>query len=272
MMELVRKIEASQALDALNEAGRLLANCRGGGSSTQIRDRFVLAMEEIEPKLDAVLAETGWREQLISERYWAIRQITNSTYRASPLVGAEVERLLSFLDWMIADAEGLAALEAGADPLATRAVPDTNIFLHFKQPNEIDWSGELKAKTVRIIVPITVVRELDNKKNAGGKTAKRATRRLAWMRSLLKGQGRGPAAIRLNTTIEVYVDPRGHVRHPNNDEEILLRTEAIDDRPGADVTLVTGDQSMQLSAAARGLLVLELDDKFRLPSLDSEGT
>jgi hypothetical protein len=67
-----------------------------------------------------------WIRQLHTERYWHIREITESTARRFRLIGIE-----------------------------------------------IDWRAELSQAAVRLIVPIAVLRELDNKKNAGPDRLKR---------------------------------------------------------------------------------------------------
>ena len=85
----------------------------------------------------------------------------------------------------------------------------------------------------------------------------------------MAGRGRGPAELRQGVSLEVVLDPPGHVPSPNTDEEVMIVAQRLADRRGGPVLLVTGDLSMQLRAEARGLTVVELPDDLRLP-LDAD--
>ena len=59
-------------------------------------------------------------------------------------------------------------------------------------------------------------------------------------------------------TIEVLLDPPGHLRLPINDE-IVARTGALEILAGRPVRLVTGDTGMAIRARAAGLRVTKLE-------------
>src|SRR4051812_37565949 len=45
------------------------------------------------------------------------------------------------------------------------AFPDSNIFLHYKSLVQIDWCGLLKARSVKLVICLPVIQELDEKKS-----------------------------------------------------------------------------------------------------------
>src|SRR5690348_6399328 len=45
---------------------------------------------------------------------------------------------------------------------------DTNIFLQFNTFDEINWLDELKVKEVCLVIPLTVIQELDKHKTDSG--------------------------------------------------------------------------------------------------------
>jgi rRNA-processing protein FCF1 len=65
-------------------------------------------------------------------------------------------------------------------------VIDTNLFLHYKQPDQLDWSA-LQEEAIEVVVPSTVIRELEKAKTFG-KTERirnRAGRMTAWLSGLM---------------------------------------------------------------------------------------
>lgn len=144
------------------------------------------------------------------------------------------------------------------------AVLDTNVLLHYQPPTQIPWRKILSEEAVRLIIPIRVVEELDEKKYlARDDLAARA-------RGILSGLWRavGPSAGmpreldgQTAVTIEVPVDGDPRERTSDADDEILnlcllLRSVA----PG--VLLVTGDTGMALRASNRQIPVNQLPEHF----------
>jgi rRNA-processing protein FCF1 len=254
-----------------------LMNRRGGSPGPQpvttARDGYLGVIETAEAQLRNSFAGDSWLRQLHSERYWDIRALTESSARPFPLIGSEVETQLAWCERVIAELSVLIKEDAAADLTATRAVLDANVYLHFKPFTDIDWRSELGQAAVRLIVPMVVLGELDNQKNAGReKVRPRAAKRLALMRKVLAGHERGPVEVRQGVNLEVVIDPPDHVRQPNTDEEIIAVAKRLVNGRGGPVLLVTGDYSMQLRAETRGLTVVELSDALRLPlGGDDEG-
>jgi predicted ribonuclease YlaK len=85
------------------------------------------------------------------------------------------------------------------------------------------------------------------------------------MRRLLDGKGRGPADVRAGVTLEVRLTRSGHLRHQNNDEEILANVESLSRRPGGPLVLATDDLAMQLRAESRGMDVVAIPENLSMP-------
>jgi hypothetical protein len=274
-MELLPGAAPEQARAAIQQLKIELGNRRGGGwgqSAVIARDEYLRAIESAELRLRSFFVGEWWLHQLQTERYWHIRELTESSARPFPLIGDEVEWQLAWCDRILAELDALIREDAAADTTAARAVLDTNVYLHFRPIGEIDWLAQLGQPAVRLLLPIAVLGELDNQKNGGrARLRARAAKRLASFRGLLagRGRGRGPADLRQGVSLEVVLDPPGHVPCPNTDEEVMIVAQRLADRRGGPVLLVTGDLSMQLRAEARGLTVVELPDDLRLP-LDAD--
>ncbi|HUC14499.1 MAG TPA: PIN domain-containing protein, partial [Acidimicrobiales bacterium] len=115
----------------------------------------------------------------------------------------------------------------------------------------------------RLIIPILVMRELDDLKNFG-KTPK-ARPRLRRIFEILRDKGRGPSPIREGITLELLMDPPRYSPLPVHDEEIVRRALYLRDRKGGILTLITGDYTMLASAGAEGLRVVMTPAELALP-------
>jgi rRNA-processing protein FCF1 len=276
-MELLPGASPDQVLAVMRQLHIDFGNQRGGSPGpmpvTSARDGYLRVIETAEVQLRNCFAVDSWLKQIHSERYWDIRALTESSARPFPLIGSEIETQLAWCELVIAELGVLIKEDAVADLTAARAVLDANVYLHFIPFTDIDWRSVLGQAAVRLIVPMVVLSELDNQKNAGREKLKpRAAKRLALMRKLLAGHERGPVEVRPGVNLEVVVDPPDHARQPNTDEEIIAIAQRLVGRRGGPVLLVTGDHSMQLRAEARGLTVVELSDGLRLPlGGDEEG-
>jgi len=268
-VDLLPGVDPHSARDGLRDLrdrlGRAAIGVPTGASLRAAQNNYLSEVERAETMMQPWFAGDTWLDHLHSARYWHIRELRDDSLRPWPLLAKEVEWQQAWLGRLTDQLDALIKEDAQADPVAARAVLDTNVHLHFKPFTDLDWCGVLGQEKVRIIVPLAVLRELDDKNNMARRpTGDRAGARLKAMRQLLAGRGAGPAQIRDNVTLEVLLDRRGHQPHLNTDEEILDRTEALTSRKGGPVRLVTGDLSMQLRAEARGLTVVELPDEARL--------
>lgn len=104
--------------------------------------------------------------------------------------------------------------------------------------------------SVRVAVPMTVVDELDRLKEArvSAHARWRARYGLAVLDRLLTGPGKLGF-----TEVEVLPDPPGHVRLPDEDDEIVDRALALRAMAAGPVTLMTYDTGMALRAKLAGV-------------------
>jgi|GEM_PF-3213664 len=65
-------------------------------------------------------------------------------------------------------------------------VLDTNLFLHYKRPDQLDWSG-LQSNNVELVVLAVVIRELEKAKNFGSsaRLKTRAAETITWLSKLM---------------------------------------------------------------------------------------
>jgi PIN domain-containing protein len=148
-------------------------------------------------------------------------------------------------------------------------VLDTNIYMHHRQKLEdLDLAAELTlgVADIHVVVPMVVVDELDKGKMSGGDKGYRAGYSVAYIDRVVQGGGRIRTAdhtkgeqSRGEVTIEVLLDPPGHVRLPINDDEIVDRTLTLEGLAGRQVRLVTHDTGMAVRGRAAGLKVIKLE-------------
>ncbi len=150
---------------------------------------------------------------------------------------------------------------------------DTNIFLHFRRPDEIDWRTLVEGAEVEIVLALSVVREIDNQKavNPVKRLRKRAAEALKWIDSLHLRPGEPARQLRDGVGLSLLR------RDPKIDGSRGLRTALPDDwliasvlgfrAKGRRVTvlLVTDDLGMRLKAEGYGIDCRKPPDKDRLP-------
>jgi hypothetical protein len=154
---------------------------------------------------------------------------------------------------------------------ALYTVPDTGIYIEHEQKlRDLDVATLLPPswadKTVRVVVPIVVLDELDGLKRKGDAHGRwRAGYTLAVMEEAfanerVPGLLRNPApdGTRGAVILSLLLDPRGHVRLPINDDEIIDRALAAQALAGTAVTLLTFDTSQAQRARTAGLRVNKL--------------
>jgi PIN domain-containing protein len=153
-------------------------------------------------------------------------------------------------------------------------VPDTSFCIHHEDKLEDADFGPLInvwESEVTVLVPMVIVDELDRLKETKDKWVRwRAGYTLAVLdRLFAEGTGRarlragdvvpGPDGLtRGEVTVELVVDPPGHVRLPDNDDEIIDRALAIEPLADRKVTLLTYDTGQSMRARHAGLKAVKL--------------
>jgi hypothetical protein len=153
---------------------------------------------------------------------------------------------------------------------AVFTVADTSVYIeHAQKLRDLDFAPLLPGfqdKTVRVVVPIIILDELDGLKRSGDAQRRwRAGYTLAVMEDAFASPGvpgllRNPApeGRRGGVILDLLFDPRGHVRLPINDDEIIDRALAAQALAGSPVTLLTFDTSQAARARYAGLRVKKL--------------
>lgn len=149
-------------------------------------------------------------------------------------------------------------------------VPDTNVFLHQeKRFEELNWQ-EIAAhhSEVRVIVPMVVVRELDRHKRSASNS--KVTRKgTEFVRDRARVSARELSSLFTRPTdvvtlvpgaisIELLLDPTGHIRNPDADSELIARAAALTGVADRRIAIVTSDNGMKFAASVAGVDVIRL--------------
>ncbi|MGH3826905.1 MAG: PIN domain-containing protein [Pseudonocardiaceae bacterium] len=227
-----------------------------------VQNSYLQLVETLEQALRSWFEDDdGAVAGLYGEHYKLIREMAAATPRPAPLINDEAARQVRALERLSAKVQALEALRNREGHVA---VLDTNVLMHYHRLGEIPWAEVLGVAPVRIILPICVIDELDNKKYAGSdRMSRRADLAVRALRQYSAGLRPGSAAtLPDGTTLEVFLDDPGHARMANPDEELRSRCMLLQRATGRPVTLVTGDLGMQLRAGAHGLGHAEMPEKY----------
>ncbi|WP_158711506.1 PIN domain-containing protein [Streptomyces xylophagus] len=234
---------------------------------------------------------------LYNAAYWNLLALNrsgpgNSVPSRAPserIARAEMMPLLTEIDVQLVAVEDAHSELAGLKRLGGRpglpVVYDTNMLNHWSQPGDVDWREVLKApgeetRLCRLIVPLTVIDELDRQKYGQGQLAKRAATAIRYLDHVLKGCNPGtPTRLREDATLEVWsdTDERGTdadlaILRCAADLDILhaprirLVWDEVDHlHPERGSRVLTDDVGMRLRANQMGLRVVSLPEKYRKP-------
>ncbi|NES15066.1 MULTISPECIES: PIN domain-containing protein [Micromonospora] len=221
-------------------------------------------------QLTGQIAERDIHRLVLTPRYWALL--------GSPTIGTPqfYQVLAREIDQRIAEFEAarteLEAQIARWTDLATYVVPDTSFFCQgerlFDQADYHHILGINWRTPIRALIPIAVVDELDELKEARTAVRHRARVSLAILDRVVAGSPQDPHELRSpelrelaggvqaptgDLTIEILFDPPGHVRLPIIDDEIIDRALSIQPLAGREVALLTCDTNQSFRARSVGL-------------------
>lgn len=147
---------------------------------------------------------------------------------------------------------------------------DTMIFLHYRDLDQIDLPNVLGVSDITVMIPRTVINELDKHKDSTHlkrKIRERARSSLQKIESWFEGTEVRPGI----SAFECYVRPKfdlaGRELDPNRNDDVLIATvlQFKSDNPNDAVVLVTQDVGPKLSARRLGIQVMELPRQYALP-------
>lgn len=255
--------------DTVRVLRELAANARnavaGGGLPIEtVRDQYLAWVETAEQQLRARFSSEIWRT-LLSDRYWHIQVINGSSARPFPVLSNEARLQADRLEQLADDLESLEG-QFRLAPGCAAAVPDTNALLHYRRFDEVDWTKIVHSPTVRLVIPLIVIDELDDLSFRSSAVSDRARSVLRSIRHHRENRSPDePCDIRRAVTMQIFVDPPRHSRLPNNDSELLERIEYLNVVVGQAATVITADYGLQLRAGVRGLSCMAMPDELRLP-------
>jgi PIN domain len=255
---------AKSALDTLSTLIREAQNIAqaGGGSFGQVWNGYLNWVEKAEFQLSSLFRSPMVWQEVHNDRYWHIRDLrTGAPTRPYPLIQNEATWQARRLQAIVDQLERVQRDFGNLPPDCLAVVPDTSVFMHYHRFfNDIDWPKEVHASSVRLMVPLLVVDELDDLSFRSKPTSERATKVL---RALRKVRGDQPpearVRVRAKVELQIVVDRPRHRRRSNNDDEILARAEWLAAFLGPESLRVAAiDYGMQLRAASRELHWIEL--------------
>ncbi|MDG4834143.1 PIN domain-containing protein [Solwaraspora sp. WMMD1047] len=267
-MRLRHGVTGARAIKTLRELTISLETARSAviasDGTRYSRDQYLNWADSAENQLRNLFAETDLLNSLHSERYWRIHNLDDYSARPAALLIAEIDLQLGLLLGTVGRLEGNRKLaQLPGDVL----VLDTNTFMHCTLFTTIDWLKEFDAEAVRLVLPLLVLDELDDKTfSAHARLSKRASKVLRTLDPFMdRVVESGAVEIAPGVTLEVLRDDEDHRRRGNNDTELLDRAEfllQVIERP---VTLVTTDYGMRVRSKARNLRVRVMPERLRLP-------
>jgi rRNA-processing protein FCF1 len=277
-MRLRHDVSVEHAIETLNQ--RITDSQQVTDTSGQegARPAYLTWIDTTQQHLRTIFADTELESSLLSRGYWPICGLAGQFVQQVELLNRLIREELVFQVGHpgISDDLGGCLGQASAHlreltHLGSReghiCVPDTNALLHYTRFDQLDWAGLIEEPIARLVIPITVVDELDDKKYARREEFQQRARELVALidRYVTSSPPDGYSEVRAGTTVEVLPDERGHIRVPSNDQEILERCEFLQQMTGNLVMLITGDSGMRIKAQSRGIGVLKLSDEYMLP-------
>ena len=150
---------------------------------------------------------------------------------------------------------------------------DTNLFLHYKPLDQVDWSKLGDFDSIEVVVCPPIQREINALK--GGREGRRSERARKTASILLEIAQHGPQQQRTaspNVMLDLYVtsqpkqDLADKLDYSQNDDRIIGHlAQFIEDNPSADAHLLTRDSGPVLKAKNLGIPYKIIPDEWLLP-------
>jgi rRNA-processing protein FCF1 len=184
--------------------------------------------------------------------YYEIRRLDPSSPRGVAFLDSERERQVVALEALREDLK--RRLERARAAPGAITVLDTNVLLHHQLPDSVAWREVVGQESVRLVIPLRVIEELDAKKyTESERLRRRARERLPKLYALVAAGGAPKALPDGHGTLEVFIEPGPRSRPADADTEILETAHDLGRLSGSKVAIVTGDTAMRLRAEANGI-------------------
>ena len=146
-------------------------------------------------------------------------------------------------------------------------VLDTNALLHYTRFDQLPWQLRIHNDRVRLVIPLTVINQLDQRKYRLHEETRQRARELLTLidAHVTANPPDGYSTVSEGVTVEVLSDELGLNPAASSDLEILDQCELLRQVTGNPITLITGDLSMRISAQARDIDIFMLSSDDLLP-------
>lgn len=153
-----------------------------------------------------------------------------------------------------------------------RIILDTNIALHFKQADQIDWYEIVNAKEIFLVITPTFIRELEKHKTQHSlyKLRKRAQRYTSWLSSFLEKDA--SPQIREHVWLEFIpyepqIDLQKHrLSSSIPDDQFIAHALEYMENSEIGIWVATSDLGLKMKLKIHGINYFEPPNKFRLSS------
>ncbi|MEN6372729.1 MAG: PIN domain-containing protein [Armatimonadota bacterium] len=152
---------------------------------------------------------------------------------------------------------------------------DTNILMHYRQADEIDWCKELEADKVELLITPVVIEEIEkhNAQNQSRKLRSRANHCIKWISSQITNDSlktvirKGISLCILDAEPSIDFHLNRLDKDIKDDRIIAHAIEWNENHPDGPAIILTTDPGIRVKAMGRKLpLILWGDNKYKLPS------
>ncbi len=257
-----------KCIDELQNVAGISGNSPGMDVTSAING-YSNWLRQAENALRNSFADPSLWESLYDDVYWRILEFTSATPRWQEIISRQMKYHGDRLETL---RQKLLDLQSWLDSAPGKfAVLDSHVLLHFQPPDQVQWSEIVGELPVRLVLPLRVVEELDEKKyTARDPIAGRARGLLSSLRTNLVPKGGAPVQIRDDVTIEVPVEDGPRRRPLDADYEILTMASDLV-ALGRPVILITDDAGLAIRAAHEGLKTVRMPEKYLRVPRTSEG-
>ncbi|MBK8172764.1 MAG: hypothetical protein IPK60_20835 [Sandaracinaceae bacterium] len=209
---------------------------------------YAIGVSNLERSLVRTFRDTSVWQELLTDRYFQFVRDPLKNVGFLAMFSSEVDFQVERVEAILRQVEDLQR-RVGRQRSAI-VVPDTNVLLHYKPLSNINWCDLANTQPVRLVIPLRVIEEIDEKKYTGrGTIADRARQVIKELESSL---GAEPTALRENVTLQLLPGLRNRRKLADADTEILdnrLDLAVL----ASEVFIATGDKGMSIRAEAWGI-------------------
>ncbi|MDE3721808.1 PIN domain-containing protein [Nocardiopsis sp. N85] len=240
---------------ATEKLAGLLQNLRNligesNGDPAISSNRYLMWTEEAELRLREIYQDREASQKIHSERYWQIRAISASTHRPHSLIRLEIEDKIDLISALIDQMEHYRNILTAKEN-ESLILLDTNVLVHGKPFEMVDWQKLAGSKYACLVFPLAVIDELDKLKDTKQHKARVPLASLDRLISHTNPFQRARA--RDGVHIQITDEPLGHTRLSRVDDEIIRQASYFQSVSGKNLKVITRDRGMKFRAEFSGI-------------------